>query len=174
MNTPNKLTTLRMIMVPFFVLAFYIESKDISARLIITTIIFAIASSTDFLDGYLARKYNLVTDFGKFMDPLADKVLVTAALVCLVQIGRVEAWMVVLIISREYAISILRAIAASSGKVLAASKGGKIKTATQMTAIIMLMLAIPGGNILMYLAVFFTAYSGIQYIYENRHLIETY
>lgn len=174
MNTPNKLTTLRMILVPFFVLAFYIESKDISARLIITTIIFAIASSTDFLDGYLARKYNLVTDFGKFMDPLADKVLVTAALVCLVQIGRVEAWMVVLIISREYAISILRAIAASTGKVLAASKGGKIKTATQMIAIIMLMLSIPGGNILMYLAVFFTVYSGVQYIYENRHLIETY
>ena len=82
--------------------------------------------------------------------------------------------MVVLIISREYAISILRAIAASTGKVLAASKGGKIKTATQMIAIIMLMLAIPGGNILMYLAVFFTAYSGVQYIYENRHLIETY
>ena len=171
MNTPNKLTTLRMIMVPFFVIAFYIESKDISARLIITTIIFAIASSTDFLDGYLARKYNLVTDFGKFMDPLADKVLVTAALVCLVQIGRVDAWMVVLIISREYAISILRAIAASSGKVLAASK---IKTATQMVAIIMLMLCIPYGDILMYLAVFFTAYSGVQYIYENRHLIETY
>ena len=174
MNTPNKLTTLRMILVPFFVLAFYIESKDITARLIITTIIFAIASSTDFLDGYLARKYNLVTDFGKFMDPLADKVLVTAALVCLVQIGRVDAWMVVLIISREYAISILRAIAASTGKVLAASKGGKIKTATQMIAIIMLMLGIPYGNILMYLAVFFTVYSGVQYIYENRHLIETY
>ena len=115
-----------------------------------------------------------MTDFGKFMDPLADKVLVTAALVCLVQIGRVDAWMVVLIISREYAISILRAIAASTGKVLAASKGGKIKTATQMIAIIMLMLGIPYGNILMYLAVFFTAYSGVQYIYENRHLIETY
>ena len=174
MNLPNKLTVLRVLLIPFFVASLlYKGGEDYKFR-IVALIIFAVAAITDTLDGMIARKYNLITDFGKFMDPLADKVLVTSALVCLVQIGRVEAWMVVLIISREYAISILRAIAASTGKVLAASKGGKIKTATQMIAIIMLMLAIPGGNILMYLAVFFTAYSGVQYIYENRHLIETY
>ena len=174
MNTPNKLTTLRVILVPFFILAFYIELKANKNALIIATIIFVIASITDFFDGYLARKYNLVTDFGKFVDPLADKILVAAALICLVQASRVEAWMVVLIISREYAISILRAIAASSGMVLAASKGGKLKTATQMIAIIMLMLAIPFANYVMYVAVILTFYSGAQYIYSNRHLIDTY
>ena len=174
MNTPNKLTTLRVILVPFFILAFYIELKANKNALIIATIIFVIASITDFFDGYLARKYNLVTDFGKFVDPLADKILVAAALICLVQASRVEAWMVVLIISREYTISILRAIAASSGKVLAASKGGKLKTATQMIAIIMLMLAIPFANYVMYVAVILTFYSGAQYIYSNRHLIDTY
>lgn len=174
MNTPNKLTTLRMLLVPFFIVAFYFETETKHQALIIATVIFVIASITDFLDGYLARKYNLVTDFGKFMDPLADKILVAAALICLVEVGKIPAWMVVLIISREYAISILRAIAAASGKVLAASKGGKLKTATQMIAIIMLMLNIPYGNYVMYVAVILTFYSGIEYIYVNRHLIDTY
>lgn len=171
MNTPNKLTTLRMIMVPFFIMAFYYEISIGKSALIIATTLFAIASLTDFLDGYLARKYNLVTNFGKFMDPLADKILVAAALICLVQAGRVEAWMVVLIISREYAISILRAIAASSGNVIAASNGGKAKTVSQMVAILMLMLSIPYGMIVMYVAVALTFYSGVDYLYKNKSLL---
>lgn len=139
--------------------------------MIISTIIFAVASFTDFLDGYLARKHNLVTDFGKFMDPLADKVLVAAALLFLIQAGRVEAWLVIIIITREYAISIIRAIAATNGKVIAASGGGKIKTVTQMLAIIMLLLSMPFGDIMMYVCVALTLYSGVEYIWNNRELI---
>ncbi|MGP1488159.1 MAG: CDP-diacylglycerol--glycerol-3-phosphate 3-phosphatidyltransferase [Peptoanaerobacter stomatis] len=171
MNTPNKLTILRMILVPFFLVSFYIEIKNLGSSLIISTIIFVIASITDFFDGYLARKYNLVTDFGKFMDPLADKILVAAAMICLVGASRMPAWMAVLIISREYAISILRAIAASSGKVIAASSGGKIKTVTQIIAIIMLLLNIPFAMYVMIIAVVATFYSGVEYIYKNRHLL---
>lgn len=169
MNTPNKLTVLRFILVPFFLAAAYYEKQQ--AVMTISTIIFAIASFTDFLDGYLARKHNLVTDFGKFMDPLADKVLVAAALLFLIQSGRVEAWLVVIIITREYAISIIRAIAATNGKVIAASGGGKIKTVTQMLAIIMLLLSMPFGDIMMYVCVALTLYSGVEYIWKNRELI---
>ena len=169
MNTPNKLTVLRFILVPFFLAAAYYEKQQ--SVLIISTIIFAVASFTDFLDGYLARKHNLVTDFGKFMDPLADKVLVAAALLFLIQAGRAEAWLVIIIITREYAISIIRAIAATNGKVIAASGGGKIKTVTQMLAIIMLLLSMPFGDIMMYVCVALTLYSGVEYIWNNRELI---
>ena len=169
MNTPNKLTGLRFILVPFFLAAAYYEKQQ--SVMIISTIIFAVASFTDFLDGYLARKHNLVTDFGKFMDPLADKVLVAAALLFLIQAGRVEAWLVIIIITREYAISIIRAIAATNGKVIAASGGGKIKTVTQMFAIIMLLLSMPFGDIMMYVCVALTLYSGVEYIWNNRELI---
>jgi len=170
MNTPNKLTVLRLILVPFFLVAAYYEKSQ--AVMIISTVIFAVASFTDFLDGYLARKHNIVTDFGKFMDPLADKVLVAAALLFLVQIQRVDAWLVVIIITREYAISIIRAIAATNGKVIAASGGGKIKTVTQMLAIIMLLLSLPFANIMMYICVALTLYSGVEYIWNNKELIE--
>lgn len=169
MNTPNKLTVLRFILVPFFLAAAYYEKSQ--TVMVISTVIFAVASFTDFLDGYLARKHNLVTDFGKFMDPLADKVLVAAALLFLVQIQRVDAWLVVIIITREYAISIIRAIAATNGKVIAASGGGKIKTVTQMLAIIMLLLSVPFANIMMYVCVALTLYSGIEYIWKNKELI---
>lgn len=169
MNTPNKLTVLRFILVPFFLAAAYYEKSQMV--MVISTVIFAVASFTDFLDGYLARKHNLVTDFGKFMDPLADKVLVAAALLFLVQIQRVDAWLVVIIITREYAISIIRAIAATNGKVIAASGGGKIKTVTQMLAIIMLLLSVPFANIMMYVCVALTLYSGIEYIWKNKELI---
>lgn len=171
MNTPNKLTVIRMGLVPFFIIAFYYEMYLNKNSLIIATLIFVLASITDFFDGYLARKYNLVTDFGKFMDPLADKILVAAAMICLVESMRMSAWMAVLIISREYAISILRAIAASSGKVIAASNGGKIKTVTQILAIIMLLLNLPYAQYIMMIAVFATFYSGVEYIYINRHLL---
>ena len=169
MNTPNKLTLLRFILVPFFLIAAYYEKNN--NVMMMSTIIFAVASFTDFLDGYLARKHDIVTDFGKFMDPLADKVLVAAALLFLIQVQRVEAWLVVVIITREYAISIIRAMAATNGKVIAASGGGKIKTVTQMLAILMLLMNIPFADIMMYICVGLTLYSGIEYIWKNKELI---
>lgn len=170
MNTPNKLTVLRFLLVPVFLMAAYYEKEH--HVLFFSTVVFCIASATDFLDGYLARKHNLVTDFGKFMDPLADKVLVAAALLFLIQLQRVEAWAVVIIITREYAISIIRAIAATNGKVIAASGGGKIKTVLQMISIIMLLLSVPFAKIVFYLSVLMTLYSGIEYIWKNKSLIE--
>ncbi len=169
MNTPNKLTVVRLALVPVFIIAAYFEMEK--SMLIISTVIFVIASATDFLDGHLARKHNLVTDFGKFMDPLADKVLVAAAMLVLIQMGRIESWAVLIIITREYAISIIRAIASANGKVIAASGGGKIKTVLQMLSIIMLLLSIPFANVVFYLSVAMTLYSGIQYIWQNRELI---
>ena len=169
MNIANKLTLSRMIMVPFFLVAVYFE-KD-SPVLHISAIIFAVASFTDFLDGYLARKYNLITDFGKFMDPLADKVLVVAALAVLVEMNLIPAWMIVLIITREYAVSILRAIAANTGQVIAASQGGKAKTVSQIIAVLMLLLNIKYGIYVMWIAVILTFVSGMDYLMKNKKLI---
>lgn len=169
MNIANKLTLARMIMVPFFLVAVYFE-KD-SQVLPISAIIFAVASFTDFLDGYLARKYNLITDFGKFMDPLADKVLVVAALAVLVEMNLIPAWMIVLIITREYAVSILRAIAANTGQVIAASQGGKAKTVSQIIAVLMLLLNIKYGIYVMWIAVILTFVSGMDYLMKNKKLI---
>ena len=169
MNIANKLTLSRMIMVPFFLVAVYFE-KD-SQVLPISAIIFAVASFTDFLDGYLARKYNLITDFGKFMDPLADKVLVVAALAVLVEMNLIPAWMIVLIITREYAVSILRAIAANTGQVIAASQGGKAKTVSQIIAVLMLLLNIRYGIYVMWIAVILTFVSGMDYLMKNKKLI---
>ena len=169
MNIANKLTLSRMIMVRFFLVAVYFE-KD-SQVLPISAIIFAVASFTDFLDGYLARKYNLITDFGKFMDPLADKVLVVAALAVLVEMNLIPAWMIVLIITREYAVSILRAIAANTGQVIAASQGGKAKTVSQIIAVLMLLLNIKYGIYVMWIAVILTFVSGMDYLMKNKKLI---
>ena len=169
MNIANKLTLSRMIMVPFFLVAVYFE-KD-SQVLPISAIIFAVASFTDSLDGYLARKYNLITDFGKFMDPLADKVLVVAALAVLVEMNLIPAWMIVLIITREYAVSILRAIAANTGQVIAASQGGKAKTVSQIIAVLMLLLNIKYGIYVMWIAVILTFVSGMDYLMKNKKLI---
>lgn len=169
MNIANKLTITRLILVPFFLVSVYFEKDGIV--LPVSAAIFAVASFTDFLDGYLARKYDLITDFGKFMDPLADKVLVAAALAVLVELSLIPAWMIVIIITREYAISILRAIAASDGQVLAASSGGKLKTVTQILAVLMLLLNIPFGIIVMWIAVIITFVSGAQYLLINKKLI---
>lgn len=169
MNLPNKLTVARILLIPVFLVVSYLEKEQ--PMLLWSTAIFVIASLTDFLDGYLARKNNLITDFGKFMDPLADKALVAAALLILLQLQRIEAWAVLIIVVREYSVSIIRAIAATNGKVIAASGGGKIKTVLQMASVIMLLLSIPYAGWIFYLAVAMTLYSGIQYIWENRHLI---
>ncbi len=169
MNTPNKLTVIRLLLVPVFLISAYSELEK--SALLISTAIFVIASITDFLDGYIARKDNLITDFGKFMDPLADKVLVAAALLVLIKLQRVEAWAVLIIVAREYAISIIRAIAAGKGTVIAASGGGKLKTVLQMTSIVMLLLSVPFAELVFYISVGITLYSGFEYIIKNRELI---
>lgn len=171
MNLPNKLTTMRMILVPVFIAA-YLAGFNYAAA-----VIFIAASLTDFLDGYLARKHDLVTNFGKIMDPLADKLLVTSALVCMVQTGVVPGWMVIVILAREFAITGLRSVAASEGIVIAAAWSGKVKTVTQMIAIILLLidvwfLDIP-ARIMLWVAVIMTVYSGVEYIYKSRDLFKS-
>lgn len=175
MNLPNKLTLLRICLIPVFVI---LMLSQVSNFFLISCIIFIIASITDFLDGKIARKYNLVTDFGKFIDPLADKLLVLSALICMIEYDLVAGWMVIIIVARELTVSILRAIAADNGKVIAASGGGKIKTTSQMIAIILLLIGanysnsqiVFVGTIAMYIATIFTLYSGIDYLYKNREL----
>lgn len=169
MNLANKLTILRILLVPVFVVVILSGIKN---SLLISALIFAIASITDFLDGYIARKYNLVTNFGKFMDPLADKLLVAAAFITMVDLNLVSSWAVIVIISREFAVSILRAIAASSGIVIAASKWGKAKTVSQILAIMMILLNVPYSNIVMGIAVILTIYSGYDYINLNRSIFK--
>ena len=143
MNLPNKLTLLRICLIPVFVI---LMLSQVSNFFLISCVIFIIASITDFLDGKIARKYNLVTDFGKFMDPLADKLLVLSALICMIEYDLVAGWMVIIIVARELTVSILRAIAADNGKVIAASGGGKIKTTSQMIAIILLLIGANYSN----------------------------
>lgn len=169
MNLPNQLTILRILLVPLFIIVILSNMKN---AMLISAGIFALASITDFLDGYIARKYNLISNFGKLMDPLADKILVAAALITMVELGLVPSWMTIIIISREFAVSILRAVAASSGVVIAASGGGKAKTTTQILAIMMLLLNIPFANIMLWIAVALTIYSGFDYIYANRNLLK--
>lgn len=177
MNLPNKLTVFRICMVPPFMLFIYLQ---IPGKYLISLIIFAIAAITDALDGRIARKHNLVTDFGKFMDPLADKLLVIAALTCMIKPGLVPAWIVVVIVARELAVSIMRAIAAADGKVIAAGNSGKLKTVTQMLAIVFLLLGahmdasliLKVGTVLIYIAAILTLYSGYEYFSKNKELFE--
>ncbi len=175
MNLPNKLTTMRMALVPVFIVLYLMDYHYIAAA------VFIAASLTDFLDGHLARKHNLVTNFGKIMDPLADKLLVTSALVCMVQTGVVPGWMVIVILAREFAITGLRSVAASEGVVIAAAWSGKIKTVTQMIAIIFLLIgnwpfeliSVPFAQIMLWIAVIMTVYSGAEYIYKSRELFRS-
>lgn len=175
MNLPNKLTIFRVILIPFFVTSLLIQS--IPYNNIIACSIFIIASLTDFLDGYIARKYNLITNFGKFMDPLADKLLVGAALICLIESGQLPAWVVIIIISREFIISGFRLIASDNGVVIAASYWGKFKTVSQMAMVIVLILNIQLpifqiiGIILMWISVILTIVSLIDYIIKNKNIL---
>ena len=168
MNLPNKLTIARVIMIPLFLICLYLNigcGKYIA--------IFILASLTDLLDGKIARKYNLVTNFGKFMDPLADKLLVCSALIALVDLNRIAAWIVIIIIAREFIISGFRLVASDNGVVIAASYWGKFKTAFQMITIIMLVLNlnVPFMNIintvLIYISLGLTVISLIDYIAKN-------
>ncbi len=177
MNLPNKLTLFRVILIPFFVfflLAPYFEGYGNY----IAVAIFVVASITDFLDGKIARKYSLVTNFGKFMDPLADKLLVSSALICLVALNKIPAWIVIVIIAREFIISGFRLVAADNGVVIAASYWGKFKTAFQMVTVIVLILNIPGevfavvGTVLIYISLVLTVISLIDYIVKNKDVLK--
>ena len=176
MNLPNKLTILRVIMIPFFVF-FLLSGVGGSASKWIALVIFAAASITDTLDGYIARRDNLITDFGKFMDPLADKLLVCAAMICLIRTGELPAWVVIIIISREFIISGFRLIAADNGIVIAASMWGKAKTVTQMAMIIVILLNISALHglevILIAAATVLTVVSLADYIAKNRKVLSS-
>lgn len=176
MNLPNKLTIVRIIMIPFFV--FFLLTDFVAGSKWIATVLFCAASITDFLDGHIARKYNLVTNFGKFMDPLADKLLVCSALICLIALDRIPAWIVIVIISREFIISGFRLIAADNGVVIAASYWGKFKTASQMVTVILLVLNIQNtvftvlGTVFIYISLVLTVVSLIDYIAKNKEVLK--
>ena len=174
MNVPNTLTVLRVIMIPFFVL--FMIGDITNADNYIALAIFIAASLTDTLDGYLARKNNQVTNFGKFMDPLADKLLVCAALICLMDLEKLPSWIVIIIISREFIISGFRLIAADNGIVIAASWWGKAKTISQMIMIILLIADFGGifdtiNQIFIYLALVLNIVSLVDYIAKNRQVL---
>lgn len=175
MNLPNRLTVLRVLMIPFFVL-FTLAELVPGYDKYIAAAIFIIASLTDLLDGKIARKYDLVTNFGKFMDPLADKLLVCAALICLVEKSMLPAWMVIIIISREFIISGFRLVASDNGVVIAASYWGKFKTTFQMLMIIVLLLDLGGvfdmiGTAFTWIALILTIVSLLDYLIKNKHVI---
>ena len=177
MNLPNKLTIFRVILIPFFVF-FLLTPYFEGYGNYIAVAIFIVASITDFLDGKIARKYNLVTNFGKFMDPLADKLLVCSALICLIQLELIPAWVVIIIIAREFIISGFRLVASDNGVVIAASYWGKFKTAFQMLTVIVLILNIPNkvftilGTVLIYVSLALTVISLIDYIAKNKDVLK--
>lgn len=175
MNLPNKLTVLRILMVPFFVF-FMLTDVGGAANKWIALALFCVASLTDLLDGKIARKYNLVTNFGKFMDPLADKLLVCSAMICMIETKKLAAWFVIVIIAREFIISGFRLVASDNGIVIAANYWGKFKTVSQMAMIIVLIADLGGvfdliGQILIWLALALTIISLIDYVWTNRQVL---
>ncbi|AMB99686.1 CDP-diacylglycerol--glycerol-3-phosphate 3-phosphatidyltransferase [Aerococcus urinaehominis] len=187
MNLPNKLTIFRILLIPVFMLLTsfdlawgYLEmnGQSLSWQLLLAALIFAGASFTDWLDGYIARRDQLVTNFGKFADPLADKMLVATAMIQLVALNLAPAWLVSIIIMRELAVTGLRLLLVQDGEVMAAAWPGKVKTFTQMLAVILLLvndipfnfLPISLGQLCLYLALIFTLYSGIDYFVKNKHV----
>ncbi len=172
MNLANKITIFRVLLVPLFILFFYL---DFPYSQYIALAIFVLASITDSVDGYIARSRNMVTTFGKFVDPIADKILTTSAFILLVGDGTIPSWVLIIVIAREFIISGLRVLAASSGVTIAASKWGKIKTITQLIAIILLLLnnfpfnyiGIQLDYIMLYISLFFTVLSGVDYVQKN-------
>lgn len=170
MNLPNKLTLLRMILVPVFVVVLYL---GFPYNNLVALLVFILASLTDLLDGKIARKYHLVTDFGKFMDPIADKLLVTAALLVFVDWHTMPAWVVIVVIAREFIVSALRLVAASNGRVIAAGWSGKVKTASTMVCICVMLLGLPEVVDVICSAIILvtTAYSGVEYLVKNRDVL---
>ena len=175
MNLPNKLTVLRIIMVPFFVF-FMLTDAGGAANKWIALVIFCVASLTDMLDGKIARARGLVTNFGKFMDPLADKLLVCSAMICLIPLGKLTAWFVIVIIAREFIISGFRLVASDNGIVIAASYWGKFKTVSQMFMVIVMIMDLGGvfdviGTVLMWAALILTIVSLLDYIAKNVEVL---
>ena len=170
MNTANKLTMLRILMIPGFLAVLYL---DVAYANYWALAIFILASLTDFLDGYIARRYNQITDFGKFMDPLADKMLVVAAMLWFVDIGQMAGWTLLIIIVREFAVSGLRMMAADKGRVIAAGWSGKVKTAATMGCIILMFLPIDDwtNTICVAVIVLTTIYSGVEYFIKNGDIL---
>lgn len=183
MNLPNKLTILRVLMIPFFVV-FLLTDLGGDAGKYVSLALFILASLTDLLDGKIARKYNLVTNFGKFMDPLADKLLVCAAMICLIEKGRLSSWIVIIIISREFIISGFRLVASDNGKVIAASYWGKFKTTFQMIMICMMIVreasflqSVRNGffvatDVVMWIALALTVISLVDYLIKNKDVMK--
>ena len=174
MNLPNKLTMFRVILIPFFVLFMLVDITTVDKWIALA--IFIVASLTDLLDGHIARKYNLITNFGKFMDPLADKLLVCSALICLVELGRIPSWIVIVIIAREFIISGFRLIASDNGVVIAASYWGKFKTTFQMVMICLMIANMDAlsllTNIIMWIALVLTVVSLLDYLIKNRDIMK--
>lgn len=188
MNLPNKITLARIALIPLFVFFMLIPpwfgmigsgESGIPVSHVIGGVIFIVAAATDWLDGYIARKYQLITSFGKFLDPLADKLLVTAALLALIDLQLLPSWMAIVILSREFAVTGIRLVAAAEGDVIAASGLGKWKTVFQMAAITVLLfhnlpfslIGLPLGMGLMWIAVILTIVSGVDYFMKNRHVM---
>ena len=186
MNLANKITMLRILMIPFFMIVYMCEFPYHN---LVACVIFAIAALTDGVDGYVARNYNMVTDFGKFIDPLADKLMVATALICFVETNEIAGYMAIIIIAREVIVTGLRTIAMSKGAVIAASMTGKIKTCIQIAAVICVFLfgnnsaygsfslnifgfECSPGYIAMFIATLFTLYSGVEYLMKNKALLE--
>ena len=171
MNLANKLTLLRVIMIPAFLAVLYL---GFPGSTYVALGIFVIASLTDLADGYIARSRNLVTDFGKFMDPLADKVLVVTAMLWFVECGQMPAWAVAIVIFREFAVSGLRLVAVEGGRVIAAGWSGKVKTASTMICLILMFLPIPAlvNTLCVWVIVVTTVYSGVEYFVQNRDVMD--
>lgn len=171
MNTANKLTMLRVLMIPLFLVILYIEFPF---HQYLALAVFILASATDFADGYIARNYNQVTDFGKFMDPLADKMLVMAAMLWFIEAGRMPAWAVLIVVVREFAVSGLRLVAVDGGRVIAAAWSGKVKTAATMVGIcLMLLIQRPVLDMLVTAVIVLTTlYSGVEYFIKNKDVMD--
>ncbi len=174
MNLPNKLTMFRVVLIPFFIVFLLIPITPYDKWIALA--VFIIASLTDLLDGKIARKYHLVTNFGKFMDPLADKLLVCSALICLIELNKIPSWMVIIIIAREFIISGFRLVASDNGRVIAASYWGKFKTTFQMVAVCLLIADIPALNVVTQIAlwgaVVLTVVSLIDYLAKNKDVMK--
>ncbi len=174
MNLPNKLTIFRVILIPFFVVLLLFDITVYDKWIALA--IFIVASLTDFLDGYIARKYNLVTNFGKFMDPLADKLLVCSAMICLVELARIPAWVVIVIIAREFIISGFRLVASDNGVVIAASYWGKFKTTFQIVMICLMIADLEPlsliTQIVMWVALALTVISLVDYLIKNKSVMQ--
>ncbi len=170
MNLPNKLTLLRIILIPIFMGVLYWGFPNAQY---VALAIFILASLTDLLDGKIARKYNLVTDFGKFADPLADKMLVTAAMLWFVEVGQMPAWALLIVICREFAVSGLRMIAADKGRVIAAGWSGKVKTASTMVCLVLMFFHLPAvwNGACVGIITVTTLYSGVEYFWKNKDVI---